>query len=266
MKKTTYALIAMVGLFFAGIFAIVLLLRFNQSSNNNYKVTPTLIAGEPKEHRLEPFTSIRMEDSEDSHRFYVNGERDYDSSFVHIVLSDSVASPSITLSDGWEGVLQYAVEDSTLTIRFLDGNRDIEPSDIIIAAHGVASLYFASDFPADIEGGTVETLKVEFYNSLSLGKLKAGQVIATETDGTYGSTVNADEAEIGYLELNNISDVDFFCNNGVNNVCVSAGKDVKNCDISLRGSVSGTLRTHSDDLDQKFRLITFGDKTFSITK
>ncbi len=266
MKKTTYALIAMVGLFFAGIFVIVLLLRFNQSSND-YRVKPALIAGEPKEHRLEPFTSIRMENSEDLHRFYINGERDYDPSFVHIVLSDSAASPAITISDGWDGILKYYVKDSTLIVIFLDGNRDIEPSDITIVAPGVASLYFASDFPAEIESGTVDTLKVEFYNSLSLGKLKAGQVIATETNDTYsGSTVNADEAEIGYLELNNIRDVDLFCNNGVNNVCVSANESVNCCDISLTGTISGTIRTHADVPDQEFSLSTRGDNTFSITK
>jgi len=265
MKKTTYALIALIGLLFAGIFVIVLLLRFNQSTDSRMAEI-TVIEGEPNEHRLEPFTSIRLEDSDGGHMFFADDELSFDD-LVHIVISDSVAAPTITLSDGWDGVLEYAVEDSALTVRFLDGNPNIEPSDITIVTPSLSSLYIGENFPTEIVGGTVSTLTVEYHYHLHLGKLKAEQVIAKTKISSYSeSTVHADEAEIGYLELDDISAVTLYSNERVNTVCVSAGKDSNYCDISIIGSISGTLRTHAVDQRQEFRITTLGNNTFTITE
>lgn len=197
MKKSTYALIALVALLFVGNFVFFLLLS-HFKSGSYYTPNIYVVRGEAKEHTLQPFNAIALTD-QNGHRFYTDGNLDF-RDFVHIVISDSVSAPTITLSDGWDGQLQYAVEDSTLTIEFVDENIEISPSDITIITPSLSSLNIEDSFPVDIVSGTVGTLIIDYSDNLSLGTLKANQVIARRTTKYSQSAVDVTEAEIKYLE------------------------------------------------------------------
>lgn len=244
MKRTTYYLIALIAFLFVGAFILYFIMsRTGKSESSEIQV---YVTGKTSSHRLPVFSKIVLEDNGVPFSIYhIKVEEKTYAPLYHIIISDTVTAPEIKLSDDWGKMVSYEVEDSVLTIMFAPEAEKITASDITVITPVLNTVDINTEIGVEIAGSMADTLFIDAYSDIYLGRLEAEQVNVI-FDNVYRHTfVDAGNAKIEKLHLTDADDITLWCNKNIGDILIypPAGADV--CNIDLQGKPSGTIEIGS---------------------
>lgn len=259
MKKTTYALIALIGALFLGTFLFFFILSLHPDDKDRWSIVS--IEGPETETALGNFNRIEVIDSLDHYSFYNYDNEMYSYPVFCISVSDSVQTPSIKMKEGWNDFISYLVEDSTLTITFKTSNKWINSQDAPVDIT-VPSLTYASfdyDGLTRIYGGDFDDLKVDLKSAINLDSISARKVEInfTKNDET---SITTKSSRIDRLDVMTNYQTNLYNYSQVDSITLSATEYKKRIYVNLYGKYSGVVKTVASD-DQDFEVSTFGSNT-----
>lgn len=184
MKKSTYALIAIVALPFLLLTIFLLIFRepsrYSHSDYTPIVQEPETITGSQTARSVAAFTAIKIECD----------NLDY-SRLLRVKLGTD--THSVSMAQGWDKYVQYSVSDSTLLISIADNNfidfRNCSP--IIISAPAIKSINNDSNFQLTL-CGTAGALSIKSYPDLWLEGATISSISLDATDDEGDAKVTFD--------------------------------------------------------------------------
>lgn len=254
MKKTTYALIALIGVLFLGTFLFFFILSLHPDDNDRWSIVD--IEGRDIEIYLADFNRIEVIDSLEHYSFY-----DYDQvlyTYPVFCISVSVHTPTIKMKEGWNDYISYLVADSTLTLTFKDSKKWINSIDAPINI-AVPSLTYASlDYEGltRIFGGAFDDLKIDLKSAIEFDSISARKVEITCTKNDETS-ITAKSSSIDKLYVMNNYQTNLYNYSEIDSIILSSAEYKKRPYVNLCGKYSGVVKTVASD-DQNFEVSIFG--------
>lgn len=264
MKKTTYALIAVLAIMLAGIFTCLLILSHHRTNRKGYM--PVAVAGTTVTDRTPQFNKIVIETS--GYAEFYDNETEYSSAdnLFKIICNDSVQAPSVTMSDGWKKFLSYSVSDSTLTLTFKEDCGDIAvgSSYITVMTPTLCELTVDDGVPVSLTRSTIGVLNAKINNELNFDSCKVAKVNFTCTNKYSYVNIDAAETEIDSLNVYNVDDISISADGRIRQTTLYGRPAISTHRANLYGTGLIDVSTVPASDEHSFELVFYGNRSFHL--
>lgn len=265
MKKTTYAIIALVALSLAGMLIFFAVLsRHGKPTDSDDAI---LVSGPVKTISTAPFDQIFILDQNENSFVDVDGDEYSDADAVfRIQVIDSLTQPEILMPEGWEDYVEYSAGNSRLQFSFTSRREDFNVGDnvITILTPSLKTLDVLGDVPVIISDSRLGSLTARFRDRLELHNTAIGKLDMTERSKYSSTSIFARDSEVDSLVVRNVNDV-IVSGERISHIVLFGSTEITSCDATILTDAA-TVTTVAADPSQTFNIGISGSRSLKLTE